>query len=248
MNLSTLKKAGFTDGEIRVYTALLELGETSTGAIIKNSKITGSKVYEILEKLKDKGLVSYVTKEKTKYFQAAPPKRILDYIETREKEISANKKEIKSLLPMLEAKQKSLQVSQSAQVFEGWEGLRTVFDMMLSETKKGASYYAMGLGNELKDEQTFNFLRNHHKRRIDQKIKVKLLLRPSDKATMSDFAKLKDFEARFYDDSLPLGIYVFGDYVATITFSHKTAFLIKSEYVANSYRDFFDEIWKKAKS
>ena len=107
MSLAAMKQAGFTDGEIRVYTALLEIGESSTGPIIKKSEITGSKVYEILEKLKAKGLVSHVTKEKTKYFQAAPPKRILDYVEQKEQELRQNKEAIKELLPQLEARQQS---------------------------------------------------------------------------------------------------------------------------------------------
>lgn len=248
MNHLALEKAGLTKGEIRVYLALLELGETSTGLIIKHSKITGSKVYEILEKLKEKGLASYVTKEKIKYFQAAPPNRIIDYIEKKEQEIKNNKEEIKSLLPQLESKQKSLQLSQNAQVFEGWEGLRTVFNMMIKETKKGETYYVFAVGNELKNEQVVNFLRNHHQRRIEKGVKVKLLTRSSDKKYLTDWGKFKDLEMRFYEHSLPIGIFIFGDYTATITFSHKTAFLIKSQYVADSYKEFFKETWKKAKA
>jgi sugar-specific transcriptional regulator TrmB len=38
MQTQALEGIGFTDGEIRVYLALLELGETSTGDIIKNNR------------------------------------------------------------------------------------------------------------------------------------------------------------------------------------------------------------------
>ena len=66
MEFNALKDAGLTDGEAKVYLALLELGSSTTGPIIHKSKIAKSIVYQILEKLMQKGLVSYVTKEKTK--------------------------------------------------------------------------------------------------------------------------------------------------------------------------------------
>jgi len=45
----SLKSIGLTDGEIKIYLALLEIGSSSIGNIIKKSKISGSKTYEVLE-------------------------------------------------------------------------------------------------------------------------------------------------------------------------------------------------------
>jgi len=248
MNLNALKKAGFTDSEIKVYLSLLELGESSTGPIITKSKITGSKVYEVLEKLIKKGLVGYVTKEKIKHFQAASPNRILDYIEKTEKEIKDNKEEIKSMLPELEDKQQSSKLSQTAQVFEGLEGLKTVFKLILEETKNGGEYYAFAVGDEMANEDVITFLKNHHLNRIENKGKVKLILRTQDMESLPGWEKLEGLEMKFYDHELPVGLFIFGDYIANITFSHKTAFLIKSQYVANSYKKFFEATWEKAKT
>ena len=94
MDISTLKEAGLTDGEIKVYIAMLELGSSTTGPIIEKSGIARSIIYLILEKLMQKGLASFITKEKTKYFQAAEPQRILQYIGEREKRLKENKKKV----------------------------------------------------------------------------------------------------------------------------------------------------------
>ena len=59
---------GLTQREVKVYLALLKLGESTTGKIIQESGISSGKIYEILEKLIGKGLASYTIKEKTKYF------------------------------------------------------------------------------------------------------------------------------------------------------------------------------------
>src|SRR3989344_4236041 len=101
MNAKTLEKLGFTKGEIKVYFSLLELGDTSSGPIIKKSGIAGSKVYEILEKLKIKGLISETINNKIKDFQANSPKRILDYLKNKEKELRLEQTEFTKILPQL---------------------------------------------------------------------------------------------------------------------------------------------------
>ena len=68
MEFLELEKIGFTKSEIAVYTALLKIGQKTTGEILKEAKISSGKIYEILDKLIKKGLVSYIIKNNTKYF------------------------------------------------------------------------------------------------------------------------------------------------------------------------------------
>jgi sugar-specific transcriptional regulator TrmB len=247
MNIKILQDLGFTTGEIKVYLSLLELGETTTGPIIKHSQITGSKVYEILEKLKEKGMASTVIKEKTMYFQAAQPNRLLDYVVTKETELSEKKSALQTLLPELEAKSNIVQKTQTAQVFEGWQGIRTVFNLILEVTGKGNTYYVFTIGKEMEHKEAIIFLKGHHQRRMQKGVKVKILINKTDKKFLPEWQSYKDLEMRTYPYSLPLGVYIFGDYVATISFTNKTVFLIKSEYVSKSYINFFADFWKMAK-
>ena len=54
METKTLKGIGLTDSEIKVYFALLELESSTVGKIIEKSRVPDSKIYSILEKLKEK--------------------------------------------------------------------------------------------------------------------------------------------------------------------------------------------------
>ena len=65
MNEQLLEDIGLTKGEIKVYLTLLKLRETTTGKIIEEAQISSGKIYEILDKLIKKGLVSYIIKDKT---------------------------------------------------------------------------------------------------------------------------------------------------------------------------------------
>ena len=75
-----LSEAGLTQSESKVYLALLKLGKSQSGKIVKEANISSGKIYEILEKLSEKGLVETVTENGVKQFIASDPKTILDYI------------------------------------------------------------------------------------------------------------------------------------------------------------------------
>ncbi len=245
MDAKILESVGFTKGEVRVYLTLLELGDTTTGDIIKRSGITGSKVYEILDRLIKKGLVSYIIREKTKYFQASSPKRLLDYINRKEAEFVRQKKSIEALVPELEKIQKSKQKIQSSQIFEGYEGIKTVFNLILESIEPGEEYYAFSIGEELNNKNVMLFLQNYHLKRIKGRIRVKIIANSRERALFRKLSKLKGLQIKYYNNPVPLGVFIFKDYVATFTFKEKpTAFLIRSEQIADSYRDFFAGLWK----
>ena len=248
MNTIILENIGLTNGEVRVYIALLELGETTTGSIIKKSGITGSKVYEILEKLIEKGLVSYIIRGKIKYFKSSQPRRILDYINKKENQINLQKSEVENMIPSLEAIQNSSEQTQSSQIFEGYEGIKTVFEIILTSLNRGDEYFAFSLGDELNKENFRLFLFNYHIKRIKQGIKVKIIANPQEKQMFGELSKLKGLEIKYHDNPFPLGVFIFKDYVATFTFSEKpTCFLIKSKQASDSYKNFFISLWKQSK-
>ena len=78
-----LQDIGFSAGEEKVYLAMLKLGESSTGRISKESGVSRSKVYEILEKLSKKGLASHFKRNNVSFFRAADPKSISKYLGTK---------------------------------------------------------------------------------------------------------------------------------------------------------------------
>ena len=87
MDLRLLEEIGLTKGEIAVYMALLDVGSSTVGPIIDKANVSSSKVYDILERLMDKGLVSFVIKSGTKNFEAADPERLLDYMKEKKRSL-----------------------------------------------------------------------------------------------------------------------------------------------------------------
>jgi sugar-specific transcriptional regulator TrmB len=143
MDIKLLEEIGLTKGEIAVYFALLELGSSTVGPIINKAKVSSSKVYDILERLTQKGLVSYVIKENIKYFEAASPRRILDYLRERENEIKEKSKQIEDIMPELLLKEKLSEKKQEVNIYGGEKGIKTAHEKGLQVLKRGEEFYFM---------------------------------------------------------------------------------------------------------
>ena len=74
-------------------------------------------IYDALESLIKKGLASYVIKENIKYFQAADPQRLLNFIEEKQEQA-------KSIIPELALLQTQSHKKQTVSIYEGIKGLK----------------------------------------------------------------------------------------------------------------------------
>src|SRR3989338_1787524 len=163
----TLQELGLNRRESICYSALLELGSSKIGIICKKTKIPSSKIYEILDKLIERGLVSYVIRGKIRHYQASDPKILMNYIEEK-------KKKIEEILPQLLLKQK-LAKKQSVEIFEGQKALFSLFLDLIQDAKPKELYLIFSINEENKNEQANLFFRNLTLRRKAKKLDVRLL-------------------------------------------------------------------------
>jgi len=250
MNTKILERIGFTQGEIRVYSALLGLGNITSGPIINKSGVARSKVYEILEKLKLKGLVSESIKSGTRYFQAASPERILDYIKSKEKELRKEAFEFKRILPELTAKQKFAEEKQEVKIYVGFEGVKTFYDEIIDHLNKRDEYLAMTFSNKSLDNKSIILMfQKFHQKRAEKGAKAKILCNINDKLTQKkmNYSNTKLYEFRITKQILPTGIAIVNDVVATFNWGKiPRVFVVICKENAEQYRKFFYDVWNKA--
>ena len=241
---SALRKIGLTDGEIAVYTSLLELGSTSTGAIIKKSGVSGSKVYEVLNRLIKKGLANKVTKNGVKHFEAVRPERIIDYLDEKEVEIEEEKKAIHEIMPQLIMKQQKSESSE-VKVFTGFEGLKTANEDIIRTLEKDEEWLSMGLTEQPKTwERYFN---KRQKFRSEKGIIHKHLLNEKYKELYHTRKSLPHTEFRFLpaDFEMPTSIEIYKNKVLILILSKQDpmAIMIESKPVSKSFRKYFYALW-----
>ncbi|MBN2052750.1 helix-turn-helix domain-containing protein [Candidatus Woesearchaeota archaeon] len=243
-----LRKIGLTDGEIKIYLSLLDTGSSSTGKIIKKSGISGSKTYEVLDRLIKKGLASFVVKNGVKYFEASPPNKILDYLMEKEQEIQEEKITVQKIIPKLLLKQNSSKQSE-VKVFTGFDGLKTANEDIINTLKKGEEWLSMGLS-----EQPASWENYFNKRQIERAkkgIKHRHLLNEKYKSLYAKRKKLPFTEFKFlpHNFEMPTSTEIYKNKVLIFILieADPVAIMIESKAVADSFRKYFEHIWETVK-
>jgi len=249
MDTKLLEDIGLTEGETKVYLALLRMGSTKTGALAKEAKVSSSKVYKILDRLVNKGLVGYVTRGKIKYFSAMEPKRVLQYMEEKEKSLQEKKEHVKRLVPQLEFEQKMAGKKTDAVIYEGFKAVTNFYRNIVDELKRGEEYYVLGaMYGGIPGLRSFFY--NHHTRRSKKGVKLKMLANHEIKENIEK-TTYKNAQIRFLPQYLitNLGITFYKNKTFIVLWTKSpTGFLITGEEAVNSFRSYFDAFWKIAKN
>ncbi len=245
-----VKEAGLTDGEAKVYLALLELGLSTTGPIIEKSGVARSFIYNILEKLIDKGLVSYVVKENNKHYQSAEPKNIIEYIDRRKQQLDESKNKMIRLLPKLRNLQESAP-STDIQVYEGFRGLQIAFEQYHKRLKKGDEVLTLG-GFPYQEEKYHEYWQEDHKIRQKEGIKNRHLFnKGTDPKILRDRNSYKGCDARYMETDIktPAWIFVYKD-VSQIFLQEKRKPIvveIVNKQIAETFKAYFEDYWNRSK-
>jgi sugar-specific transcriptional regulator TrmB len=237
MEKELLINLGLTDGEAKVYLALAKLGSSTVGPIVKEAKVAYSNIYEILNRLLEKGLISFIIKEKTKYFQVTNFSQLYEYLNKKEQEIEKEKQSLKKLIPDLE-KLKSLKVKQEADVFIGFNGVRTAYERLM-ESNKDEEYLFFYIAEENYEEIDKFWMHLYHK---FKNLKVRGIA--NIKYKKSTYIKKTKFKMKYINFPIPGNIDIHEDKVLFTSFKDKPlATLIMSRDIANKFKEYFYSIW-----
>ncbi len=247
MNYEILEKAGLNKSETRIYLKLLAIGSCKAGKLAKETKYNRTTIYKALETLIRKGLVSYILKENRKYFESNDPKNIIEVLEKKEKEIRDQKKEIESIIPNLARIYESQKEELETKIFKGIKGLKVVFNDIIKDLTKGDEYLAFGIPKHA--EIFWGFFEEFNKTLLKKKIKCKIIFDERAKENIESCKKygynVKTLRKEFMS---PAEINIYNNKTAIVLW-HKTplAILINSKDITNSFRQYFNLLWKIAR-
>lgn len=237
---------GLSIGEEKVYRSLILLGSSTTGPIYKKAEVSQSKVYEILDRLKKKGLVSSITKEGNTYWHAANPSIYLEKLENEYRQLKERKAILKAGLPKLIEHEKT--AYDEAQIFHGYNGFRTALMSFQESFNKGDCLRVFGSPKEI-PEPFYSFLKAYNVERVKRGVLGKWIYGRSLKTFASErMYNLPKTEVRFIDGT-PASIGIGNDRILLFSFEGdgKVTVIINPD-LADNFREFFDSLWKTAKN
>ena len=249
MDTEILKEIGLTDGEIRVYLALFSLGSTSTGPLIKESKVHASKVYPILDRLIEKGLVSFIKEGKKTIYSANSAITIFSYLDKLQNKLKDQRKSAEKLVYDLEKLKLLEKTNIEATLFKGIKGLKTAYTIAIKDLKKDDEVYEMFLPT-VTNKSLSPFLINlvtslSKKNKVIQYMLFNQDCFESEKAKKLPRVKVKIGVPQEYKS--PAEVCVYGDntIIATTGGKEYITILIKNKEIANSFKNQFSAIWSQ---
>jgi len=239
MNLKFLEEAGLTTTEAKIYIMLLEQGASLAGTISRNTGIHRRSVYDAIERLIEKGLVSYIKTNNRKHFEAADPGRLLEIMKEKESNI-------RTIIPELELKKNLSKEKKETLFFRGRLALKTLFD---DQIKTGKEILIFGAAVQAPDILKYYFP-HFDKARVKKKINVKIIF--DESARGNEYVKkIPLAQVRFVpkEYASPAATNIYGDNIAIVHWSENPmAVLIREKGIADGYRNYFKLMWKIAKS
>jgi len=235
MNIEkVLSNLGFSPNEIKVYLTLNDRGSLKAGKVATVAKIDRSSCYNSLKSLTEKGLASYVTIGKIKWFQATGPKRLLDYVKEQEEDV-------KSILEDLQARHKAAKIEGQVRLFKGMKGIKTVFLDIIRTGKDNFGYGSEGQFSRRMPE----FAKQFDRLKKENNIKTKMILRKGRKEMSS-----KTSEYRYLDvEESPAVTNIYSNKIAIIIWTDEPeGIIIENKSAAKAYKSYFDVLWTVAKA
>ena len=236
-----LKELGLSEGEAKVYLALLRLGESQVNKVKTETKIHRTTIYDFLDKLIKKGLASYVVKNNVKFFSASHPSSLDSLLKEKKEKLEET---LPELVKLCSLEKKQLKV----EVYEGVEGFKTLYGKILRDEKffVKEKKELLGFGvEEAKFEEKFPYiLRGYIKKEQKAGIQERLIAKKGTKFIYEyPHMHYKYIDEKFFS---PTPTIIYWNSIGFIVWDPLTVIVIENKDLADAYRKHFELMWKIA--
>ena len=244
--LKTLEALELSRQEARLYLLLIEFGSSPVGTLARKGEIKRTNLYNTLEKLSQKGVVSEYQKGHVRYFQAAEPEKLIKIQKQKKRNLEKSIKNLKEILPSLEAIKNPMVAPPKVRYFEGKSGLEKLLDQILTNESFDAYFNTesayntfpkvvagfLESGNQLKLPIREIMVNNKGAKQYIKKIQ-----------NPNHHYKLLPKDKMIYTDTL-----IYGNKVAFISYvGHTFGVVIESEDMVQSQKIAFEMMWNNLK-
>ncbi len=235
-----LHDIGLTQTESIIYLELLNLGTTSAGKIVEQTNLHRKNLYDALNRLIEKGLVTYVIENKIKYFQAKNPEHLLRILQEKKQKITAQQQDLEQALPLFKQQFNSHLAEIESEIYRGTDGIKTILKDCLNHKE----ILFIGATGDVENRLPY-FWPHYNKEREQRKVLWKLLL--VHEAQNKPITKSKYYQYKILPKILsgPNVIYIYGNTIANVLWLEKpVAFVITHKALADNYRKYFRYLWE----
>ncbi len=237
-----------SQNETKVYEALLKIKKGTKTPIVKESGILSSKVYEVLDRLIKKGLVTSFIEDKVNHYVPVHPSNIKSLFDDKIKEIQHQKiefqKQVNKLFP------KTDDFLTEVQLFRDWNGLKNVLLIADDDLDKGDIYYILGASPGEDIEKANDIFSKNDKMLDEKKVRVQAIhdikMKKEAENYLKEYGKNK-WTIKYSAVPGPFQIGITNNYAILILLEkNPIAILINNKRIRDSFLHYFNTLWKLA--
>jgi len=242
MEKASLQKFGLTEKEESVYLALLGSRDCGVNEIASKCGIHRQVAYDVLNRLLEKGLVSFTQSDTKKLFSAMHPKKLLE-------DLKENEALLENMLPQLVSQMNVPKGSANVSVIRGKNVVTSILKAVTErlEKKEAMEHLVMGVDDRKYMKYSPIYFKKFIKFLETNKLKEHVLAKEGD----TYFAGGKTSQYKFIPNEFfnPTATHIAGNLVAIIIWTEPlTGILIESKETADAYIKYFNMLWKSAKT
>lgn len=248
----TLEALGLTPRDLQVYTAVLRLGSAPLRKIAEEVNLNRGTAYDVLKRLLDLGLVSYVDAKTHRYFTGEDPHKLRGLATRHEVAAQEARAILEQFIPVLEDVAGSSEHRPAVRYYEGESGVRDILEDVLAATLRQSSGRAeLGAETNLYRVYSSVGLRDliasawpgFSKARIQRNIRVRAL-------SLGEGGKTVGLDERKWltkSTGAPTYIFIYAGKTAYVAADEKKRLfgvIIEDPAIAATQTLIFDELWK----
>ena len=238
MDIDLFSELGLSKGEQKVYAAVLGTGIATLNAVHEKTGIERRNIYDILNKLIEKGYIGYTMERGKRIYKASNPSMISDEIGKRRERLGR----LEAQLPEIKSLYESYKPAISAEIYRGREGIKAILEDSLNYKSIRFISGTWFIPNVLK-----YYWPRYNKRRIEAGIPWYNLVRyeyRNDPLPEKKLMHVKILPEEFSGN--PVVIYIYGNKVAIVSWGEETfSFVIENKEIAENYLRFHKYLWDK---
>ena len=245
MDLQALKELGLSEGQIKVYASVLDLGAANLNSIHEKTGIERRNIYDILNKLIERGMVSYIVEKGKKVYQCTSPSNIAEEVKAKQAALKSLEGELPKIRSLFELSKPKIR----AEIYRGNESLKA----LLNEALEHKATYWIGGNSGVENTSLKNWFRHWMERRVEKNIMMYDLVDYGTHLEGLTPNNVSKHKKNYYKHCAlpkelvsPMVVLIFGDKVAQILWSEQSfAFVIESKEITDSFMIYFKYFWRE---
>lgn len=232
--INSFKGIGFSTNEAKVYLTLIKYGSCKAGNIAKYTNLDRGSVYNNIQSLQNKGLVSFITIGKTRWFQCSSSNNIISFLNNR-------LEQAKEFLPQLEKIRNETKLKENVSMYKGFKGIRSVFEDILNNAEENLIFGSEGLFSK-----NMPLFAKQFTQKLEIKgIKIRSIIRTDRNIEVE---KKKNVRRIPSNTPSPVVTNIYKNKIAIIVWGEKPeGILIENQKAADAYKEYFNFMWEHAK-